>query len=40
MVKLRERTRRGLTEAIGVPTIIGALALVLLVLSRMFGATA
>jgi hypothetical protein len=34
MIRLSERTRRGLAEAIGIPTIIGGLALVLLTLSH------
>jgi len=37
MNQLHERTRRGLVEAIGVPSIIGILILALLVLSQMFG---
>jgi len=40
MIQLSERTRRGLAEAIGAPSIIGGLTLALLVLSRMFGAAA
>lgn len=40
MIQLRDRTRRGLVEAIGIPGIIGGLMLVLLILGRMIGAAA
>ena len=38
MIQLRDRTRRGLVEAIGIPGSIGALTLVLLVLGQVLGA--
>jgi hypothetical protein len=37
MIHLSERTRRGLAEAVGIPTIIGGLALVLLTLTQVLG---
>lgn len=38
MIKLSERTRRGLGEAIGTPTFIGGLALVILVIIEVVQA--
>jgi len=34
MFGLKERTRRGLTEALGIPLVLGSLTLVCLVLHR------
>lgn len=38
MIKLSERTRRGLTEAIGTPTTIGGLVLAFLLIVETVGA--
>jgi len=38
MKQLNKRTRRGLAEAIGVPGVLGALTLGLLILSYALGA--
>jgi hypothetical protein len=37
MNRLNDRTRRGLLESLGVPGVLGALALVILVLGQVFG---
>ena len=37
MIQLSERTRRGLAEAIGIPSIIGGFVLVLLTLTQVLG---
>lgn len=37
MMRFEDRTRRGLTEAIGTPALIGGVTLVLLLLVRLFG---
>ena len=39
MIKLSERTRRGLGEAIGTPTFIGGLALAILIVIEVANAT-
>ena len=40
MIQLNDRTRRGLVEAIGIPCVIGAFTLALLILTQWVGATA
>jgi hypothetical protein len=37
MRKLSDRTRRGLMESLGVPGLLGGLALAILVLGQVFG---
>jgi len=39
MLRLSDRTRRGLLEAIGVPGVFGGLAVVLLLVGQMVGAS-
>ena len=40
MIRISQRTRRGLAEALGVPSVIGGVAAALLILYQLFGAAA